>query len=183
MSNFDEIRKIMIEAGRDFLDSLEEELSEDNCECEEECCCDIEDDIVDPLVYFNQNWVPPSLKEKSYHPNDFIHLIFDIGSGFYSSYSLDGLDSSTPILDSVRKRLLEDISCHYVIVREQKGRIAIAVPIYIKDIVNKVAKSLGVIPEIFIEVSGPQSTVLIIDCEKEWLRSKYLGIGEEEWLL
>lgn len=180
MSNIDEIRKIM-EAGRDFLNSLEEELSEDGCECEEECCCDIEDDIVDPFVYFNRSWVPPSLKEKSYYPNDFIRLIFDIGSRPYS-YSLNGLDS-TFILDSVKKRLLEDINCHYFIVREQKGRIAIAVPIYIKDIVNKAAKSLGVIPEMFIEVSGPQSTVLIIDCEKEWLRSKYLGIGEEEWLL
>lgn len=179
MSSFDEIRKIMIEAGREFLDSLEEELSEDNCECEEECCCyDLEDEYDDCLFGLSD---PKFNLVERYNKKRFITLIHDIGGKKYESFP-DMLNPE-PIFESVQDRLLKTFDSPYFIVREQDNCIAIAAPIFIKDAKNKIAQALNIIPECFIEVSGPQSTVLIIDCEKEWLRSKYLGIGEEEWLL
>lgn len=179
MSNFDEVKKIMIEAGREFLDSLEEELSEDYCECEEECnCYDFEDEYDDCLFGFSDPKINPV---ERYNEKRFITLIHILGRKRYQSFS-EMLDPE-PIFESVQARLLNIYDSPYFIVKEQDNCIAIAAPIFIKDAKNKIAQTLNIIPECFIEVSGPQSTVLIIDCEKEWLRSKYLGIGEEEWLL
>lgn len=181
MSNFDEIRKIMIEVGKEFLNSLEEELSEDNCECEEECCCyDFEDEYDDCLFRFSN---PKNNFVERYDKKRFITLIHDIGRRGYQSSSPETMLNPEPIFESVQDRLHKFYDSPYFIVREQDNCIAIAAPIFLKDAKNKIAQTLSIIPECFIEVSGPQSMVLIIDCEKEWLRSKYLGIGEEEWLL
>ena len=153
-----------------FVESISKAKREEYCwNSKKENCCNCR---------FNNFDIP---KEETYDSKEFIAAIFDIGGRKYI-HSLEGLDVD-PILLSVREKIFEELSIPYVIVRKQESRIAIAVPEYIKDAPEKIANILGIIPEAFIEVSGPQSTVLIIDCEKEWLRSKYLGIGEEEWLL
>ena len=121
-------------------------------------------------------------EEKTYNARDFVAAIFNIGERKYETHALEALDVD-PILLLARKKITQELSFPYAIVRKQEYRIAIAVPEYVENAPEKIANILGIIPEVFIEVSGPQSTVLIIDCEKEWLRSKYLGIGREEWLL
>ena len=154
-----------------FLESLADTKRKDYCwNSKKENCCNCR---------FNNFDIP---EKKPYDSKKFIAAIFNIGERKYEIHALEALDVD-PILLSAREKIAQELSFSYAIVRKQEHRIAIAVPEYIEDAPEKIANILGIIPEVFIEVSGPQSTVLIIDCEKEWLRSKYLGIGEEEWLL
>lgn len=124
------------------------------------------------------------IMKRTYSKRDFIEAIFSIGesmykpsSGFYDEEYLDSL------FESVSEKLSEALNVPYFAVRKQKHQIAIAAPIYIPDATTEIGKALGIIPDMFIEISGPMSTVLVIDCEKEWLRKEYLKIGEDEWLL
>lgn len=150
-----------------FLESISKERRKEYCwNSKKENCCKCNFDIPE---------------EKPFDSKKFIAAIFDIGERRYI-FSPEGLDID-PILLSARKKIAQELSFPYAVVRKQEYRIAIAIPEYIEDAPEKIANILGIVPEVFIEVSGPQSTVLVIDCEKEWLRSKYLGIGREEWLL
>lgn len=154
-----------------FVESIAKAKREEYCwNSKKENCCNCR---------FNDFNIP---KERPYDSKKFIAAIFNIGERKYEIHAQDALDVD-PILLSAREKIAQELSFPYAIVRKQEHRIAIAVPEYIENAPEKIANVLGIIPEAFIEVSGPQSTVLIIDCEKEWLRSKYLGIGREEWLL
>lgn len=119
---------------------------------------------------------------KSYSRRDFIDYIMDYGKSKYQPVPMseDYVDNLYKIIS---EHLINELDLDYVIVREQDNCIAIATPEYVRDAKKEFAKALRIIPESFIEVSGPMSTVLIIDCEKQYLRRAYLGIGADEWLL
>lgn len=114
-----------------------------------------------------------------YDKKEFISFIMNYGKSRYIPVNLD----DETIYDSVSDRLMQELNLEYVSIRLDDYCIAIATPKYIRDAKTEFAKALKIIPEVFTEISGPMSTVLIIDCEKQYLRKVYLGIGESEWLL
>lgn len=120
----------------------------------------------------------------SYDKREFISYIMSLGKAMFHPTSELYEEYSDKILDSVSAHLGNNFAdVPYFAVRVQDCCIGIASPQYIPNAKVNVAKILHIIPEVFTEVSGPMSTVLVIDCEKQYLRKAYLGIGEDEWLL
>ena len=117
----------------------------------------------------------------NYNRKDFIGYIMAYGKCMYHK-DVEYKDPDD-IFIAVSDLLVDKLNLDYVAVRQQDHCIALATPQYVVDAKNEFAKALRIIPEVFTEVSGPMSTVLIIDCEKQYLRKAYLGIGEDEWLL
>lgn len=115
-----------------------------------------------------------------YDREEFISTIMEIGASFYNKSDITE-DEINDVLHTVSLHLNE-IYHSQCIVRLQDYRIAIAIPQFITNAPKAIGNELRVVEDIFCEVSGPGSTVLIIDCEKEYLRETYLGIGEDEWL-
>lgn len=125
-----------------------------------------------------------TVDDYSYDKRDFISYIMNLGKAMFHPTPELNEEYSDEILDSVSAYLGHNFAdVPYFAVRVQDYCIAIASPQYIPDAKVKIAKFLHIIPEVFTEVSGPMSTVLVIDCEKQYLRKAYLGIGEDEWLL
>jgi len=110
----------------------------------------------------------------------FIDYIMSLGD--YRAV-LETLWTEEDMKQAVRDKLNDIIPNSYFIVRPEGKQIALAAPMYIPNAKVTAAKALGIVPEVFTEVSGPGSTVLIIDCEKEFLKKKYFEIGDNEWLL
>lgn len=171
----DDIKKIMLKIGKDFISNLEDEEEYDYEECG---LCDCEDDSV---CYIRPGYCDCNIPNE-YDKIDFINFVMDYGGLKYKngfvSYNIDN-----DILRETASFLEEKISAPYFSVKIEDGCMVIATPTYIRNAPIVVAKTLGIIPEVFTEVSGPSSTVLILDCEKQWLRMRYLGLGVNEWLL
>ena len=121
----------------------------------------------------------------NYDKREFISYIMNVGKAMFHPTPVELREEySDEVLNSVSEYLGNNFAdVPYFAVRVQDCCIAIASPQYIPDAKVKIAKFLHIIPEVFTEVSGPMSTVLVIDCEKQYLRKAYLGIGEDEWLL
>lgn len=113
----------------------------------------------------------------------FISFIMEYGRSMYDGNISDLAVDSDSLFENISDILCEELDLDYVAIRTQDHCIALATPRYIKDAKVEFAKALRIIPDVFTEVSGPMSTVLIIDCEKQFLRKAYLGLGEDEWLL
>ena len=172
-----EVKELM-EGFLDYLDEMEDadeyEITPDDEYCEMSMSilpgsmnCDYSKEDLDPV----------------YRKRIFLSQIFNLGKLMYRNGILDE-DELDIVFLAVSRHLKKSIpDAHYFAVRRQEYKIAIATPIYIPNAPEVIGEALGIIPDIFIEVSGPQSTVLIIDCEKEWLRKEFLKIGEDEWLL
>lgn len=118
----------------------------------------------------------------SYDRREFIAYIMNYGKSKYQPVDMS-ITYSDELYKSISDYLIEELNLDYVIVREEDGCIAIATPQYIRNAKEEFAKILKIIPEVFTQVSSPMSTVLIIDCEKQYLRKAFLGIGADEWLL
>lgn len=113
------------------------------------------------------------IPEPHYGPKEFIADIMQIGKTMYVTNEFE------TVKEYIYKKL-ETIG--YSIVQREGRIIVIAFPQYIPNAPEKISRKLGVIADIFIEVSGPESTVLILDCEKQWLRKKCYHLREQAWL-
>lgn len=176
----------------DFRELMEEffDYMDHREECCEECCDDCYDDgINDDGCEMRFDFVPGEMsnleisRKREYNKREFIKSIFEIGEQMFNRNIYIDVDVLDSLFESTSDRLLESFDAPYFAVRRQKNQIAIAAPVYIPNAPVEIGKALGIIPDVFIEVSGPMATVLVIDCEKEWLRKQYLKIGEDEWLL
>lgn len=119
--------------------------------------------------------------KETYNRNAFVSFIMAYGRAMYHKETT--LPDPDRVCALVSRFLESKIEGTYVSTKAQNFCIAIAVSEYIENAPVTIAKELRIVPEVFTEVSGPTSTVLIIDCEKQYLRKAYLGIEEEEWYI
>lgn len=124
----------------------------------------------------------PVPKKETYDRNAFVSFIMEYGRSMYHKEAiLPDPDRVCALVSNLLESKIAGPS--YVSTRTQDFCIAIAIPIYIENAPVTIARELRIVPEVFTEVSGPEATVLIIDCEKQYLRKAYLGIEEEEWYI
>lgn len=62
-------------------------------------------------------------------------------------------------------------------------QIAIAIDMYIPDAKDVVSQKLGLSPEMFVEVSSPFNSVLVIDCEKVFAVTELYNLDDSAWLI
>lgn len=112
--------------------------------------------------------------------DDFTHqmlnFIFDYGDRENVSADMEEFD----ILCEMMYNLLnfEDID---VVLDIEDGVIAIAFNDYIDNAKDVIGYRLGLSPKCFIEVSGPWSTVLLIDCQKIFASTQYYNLEDKTW--
>ena len=143
-----------------MLQSIYEKISDLKVETEDF----IEDDYeIEPMVL-------------KYTPEGLINAILDIGS---SMYSLD--ESVDFLIELIRLGLGKE---YYPIIREENRVLCLAFNYYDPELRDEIPKKLKVIPSLFSPViCGPESTILIIDCEKQHLRKKAYKIGISDWIM
>lgn len=117
-----------------------------------------------------------------YDKNEFLEFILLYGESFYKPIYISDVKREE-LFDKLRSALEEIPDTEYWSIRVEGKTICMATPTYIRDGKVTVAKKLGIIPEAFEEVSGPMSSVFLLDCEKQFLRKEYLKIRGEEWLI
>lgn len=172
---------INVEREVGILTPRTEQYFEDECnllEDEDEFPEDIEDNSWGSDSYWTDQY---EVHKPKVIYTEKIFVPYILGRGDYRPFI--SIWTSEDMKEAVRDKLNDIIPNSYFIVREEGKQIALAAPMYIPNAKITVAKALGIVPETFIEVSGPGSTVLIIDCEKEFLKKEYFNIGENEWLL
>ena len=121
--------------------------------------------------------------EPEYKKEEFVSFIFSFGESFYNPNPYAVYKNQDYIFDALRKQLETIPDTEYWAIRTEGKTICLATPIYIPNGKITVAKCLGIIPEALEEVSGPMSSVFLIDCEKQYLRKEYLKLRGREWLI
>lgn len=193
-----------------LLDELGLERKKEDCCCETPCYEELkkevvdyhmsekEDHIIDPLTTPGsasaiEKFYKEQIKDdypkishpsiRTYYNKDFLDLI--LGLGKEGAYPWDKylFEEKEKIIDSVRSKIMSYFNLPTVIIREEDHCLAIAIPQYISDAKFEFSLALKLIPDCFTEVSGPGSTVIIIDCQKIFFKSEFFEIGAEEWLL
>ncbi len=91
------------------------------------------------------------------------------------------IDSDVFATLSDMARTLLDFNDIEVVLAMEDGVIAIAFNDYIEDAKDAVGYRLGLNPDCFIEVSGPWSTVLLIDCQKIFASTQYYNLEDATW--
>lgn len=210
MSNFEEdFKKFMVLVGSEIVEKLEDEGLLDELGLErkkEDCCCETpcyedlkeevidyhmsekEDHIIDPLTVsasaIERYYLDQIEKDYRhvYSNKEFLDLI--LGLGKEGAYPWDRYSfKKEKTLDAARFKIMSYFNLPNVIIREEDHCLAIAIPQYISDAKTEFSLALKLIPDCFTEVSGPGSTVIIIDCQKIFFKSEFFEIGAEEWLL
>lgn len=109
---------------------------------------------------------------------DFLESMMEMGE--YGNTDCIDVDS---VVNIVRNSLYDEEDDLMVAVEIENNVLAIAVDKYIPDAKETFSNILGIDSELFIEVSGPISTVILIDAEKIYLMSETYDIEVEKWLI
>lgn len=114
---------------------------------------------------------------------DFLRFILELGD-CENDIDIDVINDrlaefNTAIYARLRNHINPDSQ---VICAFENRQIAIAIDEYIEDSKEVVGKLLNLNTRMLVEVSGPFSTVLVIDCEKVFVTKEFYDMDELEWL-
>ena len=128
-----------------------------------------------------KRWSSPKIVKPSYNPKILVELIQDIGHECEDEDIPECVsliqDLSEHAFDERWKDMPDDLLIEYGI---EDQVIAIAFNQYIKDAKEFIGEILGINSKLFIEVSGPVSTVLLIDARRWYLEGVRIT-GEVKW--
>lgn len=122
--------------------------------------------------------VPPTMcacdrVDRDSFARDFIEYMLEVGN-IDNHYYPEGIDD---FADDIRE-LCENEG---IIVAAEDRQIAIAFDEYIENAKNTIGEMLNLSRSMFVEVSHPYSTVLVIDCEKLYLATEHYVMETEQW--
>lgn len=151
-----------------------------------------ENDIVDIKYGFTWDYIidcsnlsariEEEKEENKWSPMEFLTLMDAVGRG--DVFAQDAVD-----IDAIIKIITDRFALHVdefdfmVAVEFENNVLAIAVNCYVADAKEEFSYLLGISQDLFIEVSGPSSTVMLIDAEKLALLNDKNDIGAEQWLI
>lgn len=121
-------------------------------------------------------------EENRWSPIEFLTLMDAIGRGDVLAQDAVDIDAIIDIITN-RFTLYVDDFDFMVAVEFENNVLAIAVNCYVADAKEEFSHLLGISQDLFIEVSGPCSTVMLIDAEKLALLNDKNDIGAEQWLI
>ena len=125
-----------------------------------------------------RRWSSPMEKKPSYDSEDFVEELQNIGRKSY-----DNLTSTSKLQDMVYSAFFENWTNYSpedidVAVEIEDEVVAIAISQFIPDAKEIISDILDINPDLFIEVSTPIGTVILIDTRR-WVLEPYFG--DEEW--
>lgn len=135
-------------------------------------------EIGDSFIINCKDVVPPTMcacdgVDRESFARDFIEYMLEVGC-LDNDYYPEGIDN---FADDIRE-LCENEG---IIVAAEDRQIAIAFNEYIENAKNTIGEMLNLSRSMFVELSNPYSTVLVIDCEKLYLATEYYVMEVEHW--
>lgn len=117
-------------------------------------------------------------KVSTWEPREFLENMIQLGK--YADESFIEVDE---IVKLISQGLYYDEEDLMVAVEIEDSVLAIAVDTYIPDAKQRFSNILGISPTLLVEVSGPTSTVILIDAGKLYLLYTHEDVGVDAWLI